>query len=389
MRHERRDFDMIKRLIILGVTVAILITNLADSVYASAPREIPSVSAKYAAAVEMNTGELICEKNGRVKTSMASTTKIMTALLLCEMCDLDEEIIATKEMVTVEGSSMGLMEGDRVHYRDLLYGMLLASGNDAANATAISIAGSVEDFAVLMNKKAAEIGMTDTNFVTPSGLDDEEHYSTAIDMAKLAVYAMKNEEFAAACASKTKTLEYGNPPYRRTLKNHNKLLWYYDGAIGIKTGFTKKSGRCLVSCAEKNGMGVIAVTLNAPSDWSDHATLLDYGFSQLKTDELYTPDDISNIAVANSDEKITIDFTPPKVTLLPEQFNNVTFKTELNRFIFAPIKKEQVLGHVVYFIGDKEIARAKITAANEIKSGKYTIVNKDYKYWLKALFGAK
>ena len=389
MRHERRDFDMIKRLIILGVTVAILITNLADSVYASAPREIPSVSAKYAAAVEMNTGELICEKNGRVKTSMASTTKIMTALLLCEMCDLDEEIIATKEMVTVEGSSMGLMEGDRVHYRDLLYGMLLASGNDAANATAISIAGSVEDFAVLMNKKAAEIGMTDTNFVTPSGLDDEEHYSTAVDMAKLAVYAMKNEEFAAACASKKKTLEYGNPPYRRTLKNHNKLLWYYDGAIGIKTGFTKKSGRCLVSCAEKNGMGVIAVTLNAPSDWSDHATLLDYGFSQLKTDELYTPDDISNIAVANSDEKITIDFTPPKVTLLPEQFNNVTFKTELNRFIFAPVKKEQVLGHVVYFIGDKEIARAKITAANEIKSGKYTIVNKDYKYWLKALFGAK
>ena len=380
---------MIKRLIILGVTVAILITNLDDSVYASAPREIPSVSAKYAAAVEMNTGELICEKNGRVKTSMASTTKIMTALLLCEMCDLDEEIIATKEMVTVEGSSMGLMEGDRVHYRDLLYGMLLASGNDAANATAISIAGSIEDFAVLMNKKAAEIGMTDTNFVTPSGLDDEEHYSTAIDMAKLAVYAMKNEKFAAACASKTKTLEYGNPPYRRTLKNHNKLLWYYDGAIGIKTGFTKKSGRCLVSCAEKNGMGVIAVTLNAPSDWSDHATLLDYGFSQLKTDELYTPDDISNIAVANSDEKITIDFTPPKVTLLPEQFNNVTFKTELNRFIFAPVKKEQVLGHVVYFIGDKEIARAKITAANEIKSGKYTIVNKDYKYWLKALFGAK
>ena len=380
---------MKQRLIIMAITAIFSLTLFTDTAYASAPRPIPSVSAKYAAVVEMKTGELICEKSGREKTSMASTTKIMTALLLCEMCELDEEIIATKEMVMVEGSSMGLLEGDRVHYRDLLYGLLLASGNDAANATAISIAGSLEEFANLMNKKAAEIGMTDTNFVTPSGLDDDKHYSTAIDMAKLAVYAMKNEKFATACANKTMTLEYGNPPYRRTLKNHNKLLWYYEGAIGIKTGFTKKSGRCLVSCAEKKGMGVIAVTLNAPSDWSDHATLLDYGFLQLKTEKLYTPDDIENIAVANSDDKIAVNFTAPTVTLLPEQFNNVTFKTKLNRFIFAPVKKEQKLGIVEYYIGENKIAEAEITAENAIKSGKYTIINKDYKYWIKALFGAK
>ncbi|MBQ3564432.1 MAG: D-alanyl-D-alanine carboxypeptidase [Clostridia bacterium] len=380
---------MKQRLIISIITAAVFLTSLSNRVCAAAPRQMPSVSAKYAAVVEMNTGELICEKNGSEKTSMASTTKIMTALLLCEMCDLDEEIVATKEMVTVEGSSMGLQEGDRVHYRDLLYGLLLASGNDAANTTAISIAGSIENFADLMNKKAAEIGMTDTNFVTPSGLDDEKHYSTAIDMAKLAVYAMKNEQFATACSSKTMTLEYGNPPYRRTLKNHNKLLWYYDGAIGIKTGFTKKSGRCLVSCAQKDGMGVIAVTLNAPSDWSDHATLLDYGFSQLKVDTLYTPDDIGNVAIANSEGKVAVNFTPPTVTLLPEQFDKVTFKTTLDRFVFAPVKKGQKLGKVEYFIGDKKIAEAEICAAYEIKSGKYTVVNKDYKYWLKALFGAK
>lgn len=380
---------MKQRLIISIITAAVFFTSLSNRVCAAAPRQMPSVSAKYAAVVEMNTGELICEKNGSEKTSMASTTKIMTALLLCEMCDLDEEIVATKEMVAVEGSSMGLQEGDRVHYRDLLYGLLLASGNDAANTTAISIAGSIENFADLMNKKAAEIGMTHTNFVTPSGLDNDEHYSTAIDMAKLAVYAMKNEQFATACASKTMTLEYGNPPYRRTLKNHNKLLWYYDGAIGIKTGFTKKSGRCLVSCAQKDGMGVIAVTLNAPSDWSDHATLLDYGFSQLKVDTLYTPDDIENIVVANSEGKVAVNFTPPTVTLLPEQFDKVTFKPTLDRFIFAPVKKGQKLGKVEYFIGDKKIAEAEICAAYEIKSGKYTVINKDYKYWLKALFGAK
>ena len=355
----------------------------------TAPRNMPDVSAKYAVLVEKNTGQIICEKNGYEKTSMASTTKIMTALILCETCDLDEEIVATKEMVTVEGSSMGLIEGDRVHYRDLLYGMLLASGNDAANTTAISIAGSIEEFAKLMNKKAAEIGMTNTNFVTPSGLDDENHYTTAADMAKLGVYAMKNKDFAAACASKTATLEYGNPPYRRTLSNHNKLLRYYDGAIGIKTGFTKKSGRCLVSCAEKNGMGVIAVTLNAPNDWSDHATLLDYGFSQLEAHELYTPTDIFKASVANTNEDLTVGFTPPTATLLPEQFDKITFKTEMERLLFAPIKKGEKIGSVTYYIDGKQIAKAYITAANEVKASPAKKIKKDYIYWLRALFGAK
>ncbi len=376
-----------KRIIIF--TIAILLACPVFAYAEAAPRSMPDVSARYAVLVEKNTGQLICEKNGNIKTSMASTTKIMTSLILCEMCDLDEEIITTKEMVTVEGSSMGLQEGDKVHYRDLLYGMLLASGNDAANTTAISIAGTIEKFAEIMNKKAAEIGMTDTNFVTPSGLDDENHYTTAADMAKLAVYAMKNKDFAAACASKTATLEYGNPPYRRTLSNHNKLLRYYDGAIGIKTGFTKKSGRCLVSCAERNGMGVIAVTLNAPSDWSDHATLLDYGFSQLETHELYTPTDIFKVSVANTNEDLSVAFTPPTATLLPEQFDKVSFKTEMERFLFAPIKQGEKLGSVTYYIGGKQIAKAYITAASSVKPSPAKKIKKDYIYWLRALFGAK
>ncbi len=376
-----------KRFIIF--TLVILLACPTFLTAGAAPRAMPDVSAKYAILVEMNTGQVICEKNGYERASMASTTKIMTSLLLCEMCDLDEEIVTTKEMVTVEGSSMGLLEGDRVHYRDLLYGMLLASGNDAANTTAISIAGSIESFAELMNKKAAEIGMTDTHFVTPSGLDDEEHYTTAADMAKLAVYAMKNKDFAAACASKTATLEYGNPPYRRTLSNHNKLLKYYDGAIGIKTGFTKKSGRCLVSCAVKGDTGVIAVTLKAPSDWSDHATLLDYGFSQLETNELYTPSDIFKVAAANTSEVLNVAFTPPSVTLLPEQFEKVTFKAEMERFQFAPVTKGSRLGKVTYYLDGKEIATAYITAANSVKASPAKKIKKDYIYWLRAFFGAK
>lgn len=379
---------MIKRLFSFAFGI-LLICRVNIPTEADSPREMPAISAKYAVLVEMNTGQLIAEKNGYDKASMASTTKIMTSLLLCELCDLDEEIVATKEMVTVEGSSMGLQEGDRVHYRDLLYGMLLASGNDAANTTAISVAGSIEKFAELMNKKAKELGMTNTHFVTPSGLDDEEHYTTAYDMAKLAVYAMKNADFAEACASKTATLEYGNPPYRRTLTNHNKLLQYYEGAIGIKTGFTKKSGRCLVSCAVKDGMGVIAVTLNAPSDWSDHATMLDYGFSQLETHELYTPTDIWNIAAANTNDTLEVAFTPPTATLLPEQFDKVTFKTELERFVFAPVKKGQKLGSVTYYIDGQKIASADITAVNNLTAAPYTVINKDYKYWIITLFGAR
>lgn len=377
-----------KRLIIFTLIILLSWMGTIPS-RAAAAREMPGISARYAALVEMNTGQVIAEKNGNDRTSMASTTKIMTSLLLCELADLDEEIVATKEMVTVEGSSMGLQAGDRVHYRDLLYGMLLASGNDAANTTAISIAGTVEKFADLMNKKAKEIGMNATHFVTPSGLDDEEHYTTACDMAKLAVYAMKNKDFAEACASKTATLEYGNPPYRRTLSNHNKLLRYYEGAIGIKTGFTKKSGRCLVSCAVKNGMGVIAVTLNAPNDWADHTTMLDYGFSQLETHELYTPTDIFKVAAANTNDKINVAFTPPSATLLPEQFDKVTFKVEMERFVFAPIKKGYKLGSVTYYIDGNKIATADITAVNGVIASPAEIIKKDYKYWLKVLFGAR
>ena len=206
-------------------------------------------SAKAAVLINGDTGEIIYSYNENEKLPMASTTKIMTALILCETADLSEEITVTADMLKVEGSSMGLLAGDRVTYHDLLYGMMLASGNDAANVTAISIAGSVEKFAKMMNRRAEELGLKNTHFVTPSGLDADGHYTTAYDLALLAAFALKNEDFAKAASSKSAVLNYGNPPYRRTLTNHNKLLSSFEGAVGVKTGFTKKSGRCLVSAA--------------------------------------------------------------------------------------------------------------------------------------------
>ena len=185
-----------------------------------------TVSAKSAIVMCMDTNEVLLEKSAMLKLPMASTTKIMTALILAEQPDLSKTVKVTKQMVTVEGSSMGLLEGDAVSYRDLLYGMLLASGNDAANTTAYVIGGSIKGFAKIMNQKAAELGLKNTSFVTPSGLDDENHYTTAYDLALLASAALKNKVFREACSSKIATLYYGNPPYRRTLTNHNKLLGY-------------------------------------------------------------------------------------------------------------------------------------------------------------------
>ena len=325
-----------------------------------------SVSAEGAVLINGATGQVLWGKNADKPLSMASTTKIMTALLLCENADLSEEIIATEEMVTVEGSSMGLLPGDRVDYRDLLYGMLLASGNDAANTVALSLAGSADKFAALMNKKAAEIGMANTHFVTASGLDAAGHYSTAHDMALLARYALENPAFKAAAAAKYATLEYGNPPYRRTLKNHNKLLWNYEGAIGVKTGYTKKSGRCLVSAAVRDGEYLIAVTLNAPSDWSDHAAMLDYGFS------LISPRAVSgeryNLAVVGgAAESVSVESAPIILSLSNEEYKALKKRVILPRFVYAGVEKGKTLGRVELLNGDKVLASMPLVAAKGVK----------------------
>ncbi len=350
-------------------------------------REMCHVSAKHAVIVELTSARLISGKNHFERTSMASTTKIMTALLLCETADLDKEITVTESMVKVEGTSMGLMAGDRVDYRDLLYGLLLASGNDAANATAISLAGSIHDFAVMMNNRAKQIGMKNTNFVTPSGLDDDNHYSTAYDMALLACEAMKNPEFAKACSSQYTTVEYGNPPFRRRLKNHNKLLKMYEDCVGIKTGFTKKSGRCLVSCAVKDGKGIVAVTLNAPDDWNDHIRMLDYGMNQLESRKLTIPNIDRLNVIGGLTQKLELTAKAPTVSLLPEDFEHIKTNVRVQKLVFAPIDKSESIGYIEWELYGKVIAAAELKATNDIDIAEKTI-KRDIKYWIKQLISA-
>ena len=235
----------------------------------------PQVSAKSAALLDGTTGECLCAKNGDQRALIASTTKIMTGLLVCEAGDLDRTVTVPDTAAGIEGSSMYLKSGETLTRRELLYGMMLHSGNDAALTLAISVSGSEAAFVRQMNRRARALGLMQTHFANPHGLDSGENYSTALDLARLAQAALQNEQFRTVVS--TKTIACAG----RTLTNHNKLLWRYDGCIGVKTGYTRHAGRILVSAAERGESQLIAVTLADPDDWRDHAALLDYGFAVL------------------------------------------------------------------------------------------------------------
>ena len=331
---------MLKRIFIFCLIILLV------SVNASALSE-NSISAECAVLINADNNDIIFSKNHLKRHSMASTTKIMTSLIAIESGKLQNEITVTDDMLKVEGTSMGLKSGDKVSLLELVYGMMLASGNDSANATAVYLGGNIELFADIMNKYASKIGMTGTNFVTPSGLDDKNHYSTAYDMALLGATAVKNPLFLSICSDKSESLTYGNPPYSRKLYNHNKLLDRYDYALGIKTGFTKKSGRCLVSYAENESKRLVAVTLNAPDDWNDHAKMLDYGFDNLKNYTFKAP----------LPETVPVTGSSGFVRVKTDEFSvastdsvKITSKVFIQKFLYSPVKANTVIGYCDYYV---------------------------------------
>lgn len=349
-----------KKRIIAFLTVCFIALSQNAVAYASV-----NVSAQSAVLMCANNGEVLFSRNADKQLSMASTTKIMTSLIALEAAAPDTEITVTKEMVSVEGTSMGLLPDDSVSLKELVYGMLLQSGNDAANTVAYVIGGSPEGFAKLMNKRAARIGMKNSNFVTASGLDDENHYSTAYDMALLACECIKNPEFVSICSQKTARLTYGNPPYARTLTNHNKLLWKHEDVIGIKTGFTKKSGRCLVSAAERDGVTLVAVTLNAPDDWNDHISMLEYGFSQCKGTELSC--DLSKVrlnVVGGVENHVPVELSANAEWL---EGQRCYVRLLMKPMIYAPVEKGDIVGTAL-FLSDKGdvISEVSVLAAEGV-----------------------
>ena len=339
-----------------------------------------SISAKAAVLMCADTGEVLFSLNKDLRLPMASTTKIMTALIALEDPSPMREIKVTKEMVAVEGTSMGLLPEDTISLYTLSAGMLRESGYDAANVTAYAIAGGLNEFAKLMNKKAKELGLKNTNFVTPSGLDADKHYSTAYDLALLGAAAIKNPLFKEICSQKSMKVEFGNPPYPRWLYNHNRLLSSYEGTIGIKTGYTKKSGRCLVSAAERNGITLVAVTLNAPDDWNDHKKMFDYGFSVMKQHDLN--DDFSNIyvdVVGGKEKRVAVTTQSKPQAAAANNLNLSKVKREIliKPFEYAPIKSGEILGTVRYYLGDRLLEEQPLCAAADVEIMEYEIKEKE------------
>lgn len=325
-------------------------------------------NAKGMALLEGESGRLLFGVDPDEKLPMASTTKIMTALLTLEQPSLDTSFVVDAAAIRVEGSSMGLKEGDSVSLRTLAAGMLLASGNDAANAAAVAIDGTIGEFAARMNRRAQEIGLKNTSFVTPSGLDDENHYSTARDMGLLACEALKNADFAALCGSSSLKLYYGNPPYARWLQNHNRLLREYEGAVGVKTGFTKKSGRCLVSAARRDGVTLICVTLGAGDDWNLHKQAMDAGFAALNRYEAedLLPDELTLPVTGGTRSAVRVMVGEAfGVSMSSEERERAEISIRLPALEYAPVAAGQPLGKAVLTLDGEVLGEISLVAGQD------------------------
>jgi len=330
----------------------------------------PVISAKSAVLINAHTNEIVYEKNAFEQKGMASTTKIMTALLALEYGDLNKTITAKESDVRIEGTSIGLRAGDKITLETLVKGMLLESGNDAANVTATAVSGTSEKFVSLMNKKARLLGMENTSFKNPSGLTEEGHYSTAYDMAILGSYAIKNLLFRSICSTDTIRVSYGTPAYERTFRNHNRLLKSCEGVFGIKTGFTKASGRCLVSAAERDGVILVAVTLAAPDDWQDHEKLYEYGFEKIKVFNVPFSVDTVKIPVVGSNNKYINVKLNTDLVYTSENKKSVKTIVYCEKFLYSGVNKGEVVGFVKVFSED-----GTLLCKSELVSTENAVIN--------------
>ena len=270
---------------IIIIIVVIMLFGFSEPVYGLpevAELDPPEVSAQNAILIEANSGEVLYEKNASDKAYPASITKIMTAFLAIENGTLDKKVKVSANASGVEGSSIYLASGEMISLRDLVYGLMLRSGNDAAIAISEAIGGSTDNFVIMMNKKARELGACNTHFMNPNGLHDQEHYTTAKDMALIARAAMKNSEFKKIAATKSWVTDRGEGKYNY-FYNKNKVVYQYNGGTGIKIGYTKAAGRTLVASSERDGMELICVVMNAPDWFQDTYKLMDYAYSQFET----------------------------------------------------------------------------------------------------------
>jgi D-alanyl-D-alanine carboxypeptidase (penicillin-binding protein 5/6) len=312
-------------------------------------REAPGISARSAIVINCETGRVLYEKNADARMLIASTTKIMTALIVLEKCRPNEIVAIKPEYTGIEGSSSYLAAGESLTVRELLYCLLLQSGNDSAVALACHTAGSIDEFAKLMNDKASELGCVNSSFKNPHGLDEDGHYSCARDLAAITRAAMEHKLFRTIVA--TESCSIGT----RYLSNHNKLLSMYSGCTGVKTGYTKAAGRSLVSSAEKHSERLIAVTLNDPNDWEDHRAMLDYGFENFHTVAVCNRGDVlASIPVVGGAQNRVRAYAADTINVTLAEGETVETKLFLPQFCYAEVRKGEYAGFLeIYIDGEK------------------------------------
>ncbi len=339
---------------------------------------LPDVSAKSAVVIDAESGKILYAKDAHSRRGMASTTQIMTALVALENSSLDRLVTVDPRACGVEGSSVYLFENENITMESLLYALMLQSANDAAEAIAYAICSDMEDFVALMNAKADEMGLNATHFDNPHGLDGETHYTTAYELALIAAEALENEIFAEIVSTVKKSIPLHNGEATRLLVNHNRLLREYGDIIGVKTGYTKKCGRTLVSAAQRDGVRLICVTLDDGNDWADHRSLLDFGFSLYEENTLAAEGAFSyTVPVCGGEtSSVCVKNRESLSAVLPKNHGEITVVTELPRFLYAEVEKGEAIGKNVFYADGVKIGEVLLYAQDSVP-----IHRKEKNFW--------
>lgn len=369
----KKHFNKAKKLTIFTIIFVIMLEFLCFFSKSMVKSVAKASSGSSAIVIEQSSGRVLFSENENAKLPIASTTKILTALVVLQkISDLDEKFIVPSKAIGIEGSSIYLKENEVVTYRTLLYGLMLRSGNDAAVALAVKVGGDIAGFAELMNQTAQKCGAKNSNFTNPHGLQDENHYSSAYDLAVITAEAFNNSTFLEIVS--TKSIKFGEGENVKYFENKNKMLRLYEGANGVKTGFTKVAGRCLVSSAKKNGMQLISVVLNHGDMWNDSIGLLDYGFNHYKMRNIVENEPM--LCKVNKGEFSVVLLKPRKTFSYPltdEEYNNLDIIFNLPESLNAPIKSGSNVGKIQIYSNNRLLFETDLYTIQE--------VNKRYKWF--------
>lgn len=330
--------------------------------------KIPVVNARNAIAIDAKSKRVLYEKNAHVITPMASTTKIITACVALRYGDLNKKVTISSRAASIRGSVVGYKEGEQVTIKELIYGLMLKSGNDAAIAIAEGISGSVGEFVRLMNEYATEIGLIDTHFESPHGLDSANHYTTAYDLAIATAHAKEIDEFNKIVA--TKDIDGSNEGFSRSFHNINKILWQIPGANGVKTGYTGQAGKCLVSSVKMEDSEIIIVVINCPGRWKETAKINDYVKKAYEFKNIVEKDEkMKSISVGKSKDKLTLK-SKQDIRLPIKKGSNVEVKIKLPKALEAPIYAGMRVGTINVYEDEKLIYTTPLHCHSDVRRGK-------------------